>query len=179
VLVASQELCAALAERGELPEGVTAERLLPVLLSLRATLELMAVEKRHGTAAHDALLAAMRRYYGRTLLARGDFLSGHPRAPRDHAPLERRARLAALHAEALLGTREPEHALFHTALVYGPAPRRRHRRRARRQPGRIGDRRRGWGGAAGVTRTARGALAAPGARDRSSRWRPLPARQLP
>ena len=24
-----------------------------------------------------------------------------------------------LHAEALLGTREPEHALFHTALVYG------------------------------------------------------------
>ncbi|HZF66474.1 MAG TPA: hypothetical protein VEZ47_00345 [Gemmatirosa sp.] len=119
VLVASQELCAALAERGELPEGVTAERLLPVLLSLRATLELMAVDKRHGTAAHDALVAAMRDYYNRTLLARGDFLSGIRAA---HETMRRSSDARdwpRLHAEALLGTREPEHALFHTALVYG------------------------------------------------------------
>jgi len=119
VLTAAQELCGALAERGELPDGVTPERLLPALLSLRATLELMAVEKRHGTAAHDALLAAMRRYYGRTLLARGDFLTGIRAA---HETMRRSSDARdwpRLHAEALLGTREPEHALFHTALVYG------------------------------------------------------------
>ena len=89
-----------------------------MVLSLRATLELMAVERRHGAAAHDALLAAMRAYYGRTLLARGDFVSGVRAA---HETMRRSADPRAwprLHAEALLGTREPEHALFHTALVY-------------------------------------------------------------
>lgn len=118
VFVAAEELCGALAPQGALPEGVTPERLLPVLLSLRATLELMAVDKRHGTAAHDALVAAMRAHYGRTLLARGDFLSSIRAA---HETMRRSTDARdwpRLHAEALLGTREPEHALFHTALVY-------------------------------------------------------------
>lgn len=119
VFRAARELCEALAPQGALPEGVTAERLFPVLLSLRATLELMAVEKRHGSAAHDALLAAMRAYYGRTVLQRGDFLASIRAA---HETMRRSPDARAwprLHAEALLGTREPEHAVFHVGLVYG------------------------------------------------------------
>jgi hypothetical protein len=119
VLVAAQELCASLARDGALPAGVTVPRLVQLLLSLRATLELMAVEHRFGEPAHDALLAAMSAYYERTLLERGRFTTWVAAAHETMRRSENAREWPRIHAMNLLGTREPEDTLFHTALVYG------------------------------------------------------------
>ncbi|HEU4699120.1 MAG TPA: hypothetical protein VFS40_08070 [Gemmatimonadales bacterium] len=98
---------------------MTINGVLQVVLSLRATLELMAVEHRFGTPAHDRLLAAMEAYYGRTLLAQGSFRTWIAAA---HATMRRSddaRQWLRLHAEQLLGTREPGDAMFHLALGYG------------------------------------------------------------
>ena len=118
-LTAAQEICAALARDGALPAGVTPTRVLQVILSLRATLELMAVEHRFGEPAHDALLAAMCAYYERTLLERGRFTTWIAAAHETMRRSENARDWPRIHAMNLLGTREPGDALFHTALVYG------------------------------------------------------------
>ncbi|CAA9350055.1 MAG: hypothetical protein AVDCRST_MAG11-3464 [uncultured Gemmatimonadaceae bacterium] len=118
-LTAAQEICARLAPDGALPPGATPTTVLPVILSLRATLELMAVEHRFGEPAHDALLAAMSAYYERTLLARGRFVSWIAAAHETMRRSEDARDWPRIHAMNLLATREPEHAIFHTALVYG------------------------------------------------------------
>lgn len=116
---ASREICASMAQADALPAGVTPDAVLPVVLSLRATLELMAVEHRYGTAAHDLLLAAMARHYERTLLARGRFTTWIAAAHETMRRSEDPRQWMRIHAMNLLGTREPEAALFHTALGYG------------------------------------------------------------
>jgi hypothetical protein len=118
-VTASRELCTSLARDGALPPGVTETGLLKVLLSLRATLELMAVEHRFGEPAHDALLAAMSAYYERTLLERGRFTSWIAAAHETMRRSENPRDWPRIHAENLLGTRDPEASIFHTALVYG------------------------------------------------------------
>ena len=118
-VASARELCASLARDGALPAGVSETGVLKVLLSLRATLELMAVEHRFGEPAHDALLAAMSDYYERTLLERGRFTSWIAAAHETMRRSENPRDWLRIHAENLLGTREPEASVFHTALVYG------------------------------------------------------------
>jgi hypothetical protein len=90
-----------------------------VLLSLRATLELMAVEHRFGEPAHDALLAAMDDYYSRMLLQRGRFTTWIAAAHETMRRSENPRDWLRIHAQNLLGTRDPEADVFHTALAYG------------------------------------------------------------
>jgi hypothetical protein len=116
---AAGELCASLARDGALPAGVTPDRLMRVLLSLRATLELMAVERRFGEPAHDALLGAMEAYYGRTLLERGRFVTWIAAAHETMRRSENPRDWLRIHAMNLLRTREPEDGVFHTSLAYG------------------------------------------------------------
>ena len=116
---AAAEICRSLETAGALPAGVGVTDTFRVILSLRATLELMAVEHRFGAEAHDQVLAAMEAYYGRTVLERGRFTTWIAAA---HETMRRTANprdWMRLHAEALLGTREPEAATFHLALGYG------------------------------------------------------------
>lgn len=116
---AAEEICRALETAGALPAGVGATDAFRVILSLRATLELMAVEHRFGTEAHDQVLAAMEAYYERTVLERGRFTTwiaaAHETMRRSPNPRE----WMRIHAMALLGTRDPEAATFHMALGYG------------------------------------------------------------
>jgi len=116
---AAEELHASLAATVALPQGVRVADLFRVFLSLRATLELMAVEHRFGTAAHDGLLAAMLARYDRTVLERGSFTAwiaaAHETMRRSADPRD----WLRLHAMALLGTRSPEDDVFHSALAYG------------------------------------------------------------
>lgn len=116
---AAQEICAALGAQGQLPAGVAPEGVLQVVLSMRATLELMAVDHRYGTPAHDALLDAMSAHYERTLLARGRFTTwigaAHETMRRSENPRE----WLRIHAMNALGTRDPEAETFHLALGYG------------------------------------------------------------
>jgi len=116
---AAEDICRSMADAGQLPEGVTPERTLQVILSLRATLELMTVEQRFGTPAHDRLLAAMDGHYSRTLLQRGSFLvwiaAAHETMRRSPDP----RRWMTIHAMQLLRTTEPAAAAFHLALGYG------------------------------------------------------------
>jgi hypothetical protein len=116
---AAEDICRSMAEAGQLPAGVTPERTLQVILSLRATLELMAVEHRFGTPAHDRLLAAMDDYYSRTLLRSGRFTTWIAAA---HETMRRSAdprQWMTIHAMQLLHTTEPAAATFHLALGYG------------------------------------------------------------
>jgi hypothetical protein len=118
-LAAAQEICRSMEEAGALPAGVTVPRVLQVILSLRATLELMAVEHRFGTPAHDRLLAAMTGHYDRTLLARGSFTTWIAAAHETMRRSDDARQWLRIHAMNLLGTRDPEAQLFHTALGYG------------------------------------------------------------
>jgi len=118
-LRAAEEICRSLARDDALPPGVTANGVLQVLLSLRATLELMAVEHRFGTPTHDALLEAMDDYYSRTLLVRGRFTTWIAAAHETMRRSENPRDWLRIHAMNLLGTRDPEAAPFHTALAYG------------------------------------------------------------
>jgi hypothetical protein len=117
-LVAAQQIVAAMRQSDALPAGVTEPRLMQVLLSMRATIELMAVERRHGEAAHDALLAAMTAYYERTLLAGGRFVTWIRAAHETMRRTPDARRWLTVHALQALGTRELEDARFHTALGY-------------------------------------------------------------
>lgn len=116
---AAQEICTALGAQGQLPAGVTPEGVLRVVLSMRATLELMAVDHRFGTPAHDALLEAMSAHYERALLASGRFTSwiaaAHETMRRSENPRE----WLRIHAMNALDTRDPEAETFHLALGYG------------------------------------------------------------
>jgi hypothetical protein len=116
---AAEEICRSLAESGNLPEGVDARGAFQVIMSLRATLELMAVEHRFGEQAHDVLLRIMDAYYSRTLLAGGSFIAWIAAAHETMRRSERPREWMRIHAENVLGTREPEAALFHVALGYG------------------------------------------------------------
>lgn len=116
---AAEEICRALETAGALPAGVGATDAFRVILSLRATLELMAVEHRFGAAAHDVLLAAMTDYYDRTLLARGSFTTWIAAAHETMRRSENPRDWMRIHAEHTLDTEEPRDALFHTALGYG------------------------------------------------------------
>ena len=116
---AADEICRSLEAAGALPPGVGVSDTFRVILSLRATLELMAVEHRFGAEAHDQVLAAMEAYYARTVLERGRFASWIAAA---HETMRRSANprdWMRIHAMELLGTREPEAATFHLALGYG------------------------------------------------------------
>jgi hypothetical protein len=118
--VAARDLVAALREAAQLPAGVEEDGVFRVLLSMRATLELMAVEQRFGTPAHDALLAAMAAQYERALLAPGARFVTWIRAAHETMRREPDARRwLARHAEATLGTREPEAGVLHAGLGYG------------------------------------------------------------
>jgi len=116
---AATDLCASLADGGALPEQVTVEGLFQVLLSFRATLELMAVEHRFGTPAHDRVLAAMESEYGRTVVAKGSFLTWIAAAHETMRRSENPRDWLRIHAENLLATRQGEHDVFHAALGYG------------------------------------------------------------
>lgn len=118
-LTAAQEIHRSLSEAGALPAGVTVPGVMQVLLSLRATLELMAVEHRFGEGAHDALLAAMNDYYSRTVLERGRFTTWVAAAHETMRRSENPRAWLRIHAMNLLGTRDPEASVFHTALGYG------------------------------------------------------------
>lgn len=118
--VAARDLVAALRDADQLPAGVTEDGVFRVLLSMRATLELMAVEQRFGTPVHDALLAAMTAHYERTLLAPGARFVTWIRAAHETIRREPDARRWLVrHAELTLGTREPEAAVLHAGLGYG------------------------------------------------------------
>lgn len=116
--VAAQELCARLAEQGALPPGVTATGTFRVVLSMRATVELMALEHRFGRAVHDRVLATMTDYYGRTLLERGSFASWIAAAHESMRRTENPRAWMRIHAMNVLGTRDPEAETFHLALGY-------------------------------------------------------------
>lgn len=118
-LRASREICEQLHAQGALPDQATVNEVMQVILSMRATLELMAVEHRFGAEAHDALLDAMLAYYDRTLLRQGSFTTWIAAAHETMRRSENPRDWLRIHAEQLLGTHEPEDTIFHTALGYG------------------------------------------------------------
>lgn len=118
-LRAAREICEQLHAQDRLPAQATVNEVLQVILSLRATLELMAVEHRFGGEAHDALLDAMLAYYDRTLLRQGSFTTWIAAAHETMRRSENPRDWLRIHAEQLLGTRDPDDAVFHLALGYG------------------------------------------------------------
>jgi hypothetical protein len=116
---AGKRVTVLLEEQNALPPNVDLSGILQVLLSLRATIELNAVERRFGKAARDGLQSAMDKYFNAVGVCRGPFVTWVNAAEQTMAASTRPADWLRIHAVNLLDTRDPDDEVFHLLLGEG------------------------------------------------------------
>lgn len=111
----------ALESHGVVPAGVDLTRASLVVLSIRAAVDLQAINAKYGKRAANLMLQALDKHYSATGLvtAAGGFTAWVAAARKTMAKHADPGDWVRAQCVALLDTRDPEDELFHLALVPG------------------------------------------------------------